>query len=433
MQAIILAAGNCSRFWPLAQDRHKSMYEIGDGKPILAYTIAGLQKAGIDDLVVVVGEKERAIQEFFSDGKKWQVKIQYVVQLKPLGMGEAILRAREFLQPARNFLVLNASQVAAGELVNAQRRALKLLDRQVVLFGQKTLTPWNFGIMQIDQFNVSKIVEKPENYIGDTRILGVYALPYWFLEALEHFDQEYSFESALSSVLKKNGGVRGIILPENISLPSLKYSWDLLAMNRWAMDRWQNRNIEMSGDVEIHPSAFIYGPVVIEKGAKILENAVVRGPCYIGEGSIIGTHSVVRDHCYVGRGVMVGALSEVKNSLLYDGVSLHRNFIGDSILDRDCHIGAGTIAANKKFKRGKKEVHPHRSTVRGKKIDTGLTGLGVIIGMNSEVGINVTIFPAVKIGREAEVRPGVILPEDVPDCHISRSADINTNCERRSV
>ena len=59
MQAIILAAGESSRFWPLNQ-KHKSLIKIM-GKFLISYTIAGLRKLGVHDIIVVQG-KEKDIE-----------------------------------------------------------------------------------------------------------------------------------------------------------------------------------------------------------------------------------------------------------------------------------------------------------------------------------------------------------------------------------
>ena len=51
-QAVILAAGESSRFWPLNQ-RHKSLIKIM-GRPLIWYTIEGLKKAGIKEILQMV-------------------------------------------------------------------------------------------------------------------------------------------------------------------------------------------------------------------------------------------------------------------------------------------------------------------------------------------------------------------------------------------
>lgn len=405
------------------------MYEVGDGRPILWHTLTGLVKVGLTEFILVVCSQNEFVQSYFGDGRKIGAKIDYAVQPKPLGTGDAILRARAWLSPGRNFFVFNGSQIYGSRVALREGRALKLLSERVVLFGQKTATPSQYGIMELHHGRVIHITEKPKEDKGNIRILGFYALPLWFLEELEKFTGDESLEQALISVLDKRGGMSGILLPEEMIFPSLKFPWDLLEMNRIVMDAWSVKGIEKEEGAEIHSSALICGPVIIRRGAKILEGAVVKGPCFIDVGAIAGTHSLVRDHCYIGKGVVVGAGSEVRNSLLYEETHLHRNFVGDSILDHGCRLGAGTITANTKLKNAKhKQI---RSAVGGEMTDTGRTKLGVTAGTNSSLGINVSVFPGIKIGRQVQIWPGTVVVSDIPDDCLCRSADTNVFIPRR--
>ena len=76
MQAVILAAGESLRFWPLNQ-RHKSLLKIM-GRPLIFYTIESLKKAGIKDIIIVQGPK-KDIEE---DLKNYDlgIDIKYVIQ-----------------------------------------------------------------------------------------------------------------------------------------------------------------------------------------------------------------------------------------------------------------------------------------------------------------------------------------------------------------
>jgi len=67
MQAVILAAGEGTRMRPLTYTRPKVMLPIAN-KPILEHLISELSKAGVKDIVLVVGYKEEKIREYFGDG-----------------------------------------------------------------------------------------------------------------------------------------------------------------------------------------------------------------------------------------------------------------------------------------------------------------------------------------------------------------------------
>ncbi len=94
MQAVIIAAGESSRFWPLNQG-HKSQLKLL-GKPIIAWTIKGLVENNITDIIVVHGAASTIPAEL-GDGKDLGCTIFYVLQEQPLGTGNALLCAARFL------------------------------------------------------------------------------------------------------------------------------------------------------------------------------------------------------------------------------------------------------------------------------------------------------------------------------------------------
>jgi len=91
-QAVILAAGESSRFWPLNQ-KHKSLIKIM-GRPLIFYTIESLKKAGIKDIIIVQGPKKDIEEEL----KDYQPNIKYVIQEEPKGMGNALWQARDLIK-----------------------------------------------------------------------------------------------------------------------------------------------------------------------------------------------------------------------------------------------------------------------------------------------------------------------------------------------
>src|SRR3989344_67697 len=113
-QAIILAAGESSRFWPLNQ-KHKSLFRIM-GRPLIWWTINGLKKAGIKDIIVVQGPQRDIEKELSSFSKELSSLVRYVVQPKPLGMGDALWQARKFIKGP--FVVLNAERVDICDIIS---------------------------------------------------------------------------------------------------------------------------------------------------------------------------------------------------------------------------------------------------------------------------------------------------------------------------
>ena len=136
----------------------------------------------------------------------------------------------------------------------------------------------------------------------------------------------------------------------------------------------------------------------------------IEGPVYVGDSAVVGPNAYLRPGTSLGKGVKVGAGCEVKNSIIMDEAKIpHLCYVGDSVLGNDASLGAGTITANLKFNDSNVE-----SRVKGRPVDTGQRKLGAIIGDGVKTGINVSIFPGVKIGADAWIGPGAIVRTDVP-------------------
>lgn len=104
MQAVILAGGAGTRLRPLTLNTPKPMLDV-NGKPFLLYIVEELKKYNVKDIVLCVGYLPEKFQEFFGDGSKFGIQIQYSLEKEFLGTAGAIKLAEKCL--ADDFLVLN--------------------------------------------------------------------------------------------------------------------------------------------------------------------------------------------------------------------------------------------------------------------------------------------------------------------------------------
>ncbi len=105
MQAIILAGGRGTRLKDVVRDVPKPMAPIED-KPFLEYLVLQLIRWNVRDIILSVGYKYKFIQNYFEDGKRWNVRIRYSVEDVPLGTGGAIREAAR-LVAKDTFLAMN--------------------------------------------------------------------------------------------------------------------------------------------------------------------------------------------------------------------------------------------------------------------------------------------------------------------------------------
>lgn len=141
--------------------------------------------------------------------------------------------------------------------------------------------------------------------------------------------------------------------------------------------------------------------VWIARSARVDEKATVVGPAIIDERAEIRTGAYVRGGVIIGKEAVVGNSSEVKNSLLFDGVQIpHFNYVGDSVIGWRAHLGAGAIISN--LKSDKSDVTVSFGT---KKVNTCRRKFGAAVGDLAEIGCNSVLCPGSVIGKNATVYP----------------------------
>lgn len=95
-KAVLLAAGRGTRMRELTQELPKPMLRVRE-KPVLHHIIEGLRDASITDFLIIVGWHAEVVSNFFGDGSKLGVRIQYSTQLVQDGTGKVVELAREFV------------------------------------------------------------------------------------------------------------------------------------------------------------------------------------------------------------------------------------------------------------------------------------------------------------------------------------------------
>jgi len=94
-KAVILAAGRGTRMRELTNELPKPMLEIR-GKPVLQHMVEGLRGANVLELLIIVGYRAEAVSNFFGDGSRYGIHIQYATQVVQDGTGRVIDLARNF-------------------------------------------------------------------------------------------------------------------------------------------------------------------------------------------------------------------------------------------------------------------------------------------------------------------------------------------------
>ncbi|MDE2912791.1 MAG: NTP transferase domain-containing protein [Paracoccaceae bacterium] len=152
-------------------------------------------------------------------------------------------------------------------------------------------------------------------------------------------------------------------------------------------------------DNRIEPGAVLEPQIVFGPGVVVRSGAIIRAfshleGCEIGSGAVVGPHARLRPGTVVSDGARVGNFVEVKASSIGRGSRVsHLAYVGDTTIDGDANIGAGTITCN----------------------FDGMSKHRTFIGERAFVGSNTTLVAPVRVGREAMTGAGSVITREVPD------------------
>lgn len=179
--------------------------------------------------------------------------------------------------------------------------------------------------------------------------------------------------------------------------------------------RGSSTNIIVEGGAEVEGHVTLdarLGPIIIDSGAAVESFSRVMGPCYVGPrtrvySAQIGGGTSIFESCKVG--------GQVENSVIMPYTNkAHAGYVGDSYVGSWVNLGAGSTFSNLKNTYGNV-----RLTMGGKKVDTGMTKLGPVIGDMAKLSIGALVYAGKAVGTGSHVSG--VAGEDVPSFTYSDS------------
>ncbi|MSR64185.1 MAG: hypothetical protein EXS18_00190 [Verrucomicrobiae bacterium] len=119
-QVVIFCGGLGSRLGDLTKQIPKPIIPVA-GKPYLEWQIESLRAHGLTDFKLLTGYLAEQIEDYFGDGRRWQVKISYSREPKPLGTTAALKRAEPGL--CQRFLLMNGDTFFPMDYTQFLRKA----------------------------------------------------------------------------------------------------------------------------------------------------------------------------------------------------------------------------------------------------------------------------------------------------------------------
>lgn len=147
MKTVIMAGGKGTRISTIAQDIPKPMIRIA-GKPVLEHEILCLKKQGYTELIITVSHLANYITNYFGDGSKFGVQIEYFIEEQPLGNAGALFQLKDKL--TEDFLLLNADAVFDVDF-NRLIAFHKQKGSLVTLFAHSNSHPYDSGLLITDE------------------------------------------------------------------------------------------------------------------------------------------------------------------------------------------------------------------------------------------------------------------------------------------
>lgn len=151
---------------------------------------------------------------------------------------------------------------------------------------------------------------------------------------------------------------------------------------------------------EVEDNVAIKGKLFLGKGSIVKSGTRVEGNVYVGENCIIGPNAFLRQGAIIANNCHVGTC-EIKNSIMLSGSKIpHFSYVGDSVIGRNCNLGAGTKIANLRHDHSNVKV-----TLGGTKIDSGRKKLGALLFDDVKAGVNASINCGAMVPKGAKILP----------------------------
>lgn len=158
---ILMAGGMGTRLRPLTENCPKPLLKVG-GKPVLETILEGFVREGFDQFYISVNYKAEMIEDYFQDGDRWGVNIEYLREDKRLGTAGAIRLLPE--KPKLPFIVMNGdllTQVSFKQLLNFHKNNHELSNALATMCVREHTIQIPYGVVKREGNRLAQLDEKP--------------------------------------------------------------------------------------------------------------------------------------------------------------------------------------------------------------------------------------------------------------------------------
>jgi len=331
MKGLILSGGKGKRLRPITYTSAKQLVPVAN-RPVLFRVLDAMVEAGITDIGIVVGDTAPVIEAAVGDGSAWGAKVTYIRQEEPLGLAHAVKISEDYLIDDRFVMFLGDNVIEGGITSLVKQFAASNWNAQIVL--KRVDNPQQFGVAELRDGQVVRLVEKPKDPPSDLALVGIYMFDHHVFEAVKTIKPSWRGELEITDAIQ-------YLIDKGYQVyPYIHEGWwidtgkmeDMLEANRLVLETMKPRTEGL-----VDAGSKVNGKVVIEKDAEII-NSTVRGPAIIGErtrvvNAYIGPFTSIYHDCLI-------ADCEIEHSIIMENCKIadihHR--IEDSLIGRNVEI-----------------------------------------------------------------------------------------------
>jgi len=322
MKGIILHGGHGTRLRPLTRTGPKQLLPIAN-KPMSQFCLEAIFETGISDIAIIIGGiGSNKVREYYGDGKKFGVKITYIEQDEPRGIAHAIRLCKEFINNEK-FLVFLGDNIIQRSIIDFVEN-FKNSDYDATVLLCEVDNPSRFGIADVENDKITKIMEKPKNPKSNLAVTGIYLLTPKIFEIIDNLKpswrNELEITDALDNLLKENNNISFEIItdywkdtgtPEDI----IHANGEILKkqFHDEKVSEKEDPNIIYGEGSKIESNVNIHGPVLVGKNCHISSSSI--GPnVSVGNNTIISGSSI--EHSIIMENCEINSTTKIKNSII---------------------------------------------------------------------------------------------------------------------
>ena len=410
--SIVLAAGKGTR---MNSSLPKPLHTVA-GKPMLSHIIENINAASINDIIVVINNDSDDLKNYLN---KNHPDVRTSIQENQNGTGDAVKSVfNNYDLSDSDGVVVVFGDTPLLRLETIQKLSESSLKSDLTIMVFESDNPKGYGRIILKDNKLHSIVEEINTTEENKNIKlcngGVMAFKNndlgKLLGLLKNDNPKKEFIlSDMVEVINNQGGLSEYIQCEELEIFGVDTKIGLAKAEKEFQNKLREKfmsegvtlldpeSVFFQSDTVIEENVLIQNNVFFGKNVHLKSGVTVRSFSYVEEAIIhenatIGPFSRLRGNVSIGMDCKIGNFVEVKNSTLAKDVKAsHLSYLGDSQIEENANIGAGTITCNY----------------------DGVNKNKTHIGKNTFIGSNTSLVAPVEIGDNAHIGAGSVITKNV--------------------